>query len=130
MYCVQIRICHEFISIPKPKFLCGDIGRLQYTVASSYVLETHNFHSLAQTSLSLSRLKTHIIEQSHLVKKPLKKIPQRGICPVPCVLHKCTVVFARKCRLFCLCVCGQCRVYYIYHVEFHFRFRRLVSFPV
>ena len=71
--CVQIRICHEFISIPKPKFLCGDIGSLQYTVASSYVLETHNFHSLAQTSLSLSRLQTHIIEQSHLVKKPLKK---------------------------------------------------------
>ena len=39
-------------------------------------------------------------------------------------------VYAWKCRLFCLCAYGQCRVYYIYHVKFHFRFRRLVSFPV
>ena len=27
-----------------------------------------------------------------------------------------------KLRLFCLCALWQCRVYYIYHVEFHFRF--------
>ena len=31
---------------------------------------------------------------------------------------------------FSLWVHGQCRVHHIYHVEFHFRFRRLVSFPV
>ena len=35
-----------------------------------------------------------------------------------------------KCRLFCLCAHGQCRIYYIYHVEFHFWFKCLVSFPV
>ena len=29
-----------------------------------------------------------------------------------------------------LCMHGQCRVHHIYHVEFHFRFRRLLSFPV
>ena len=33
-------------------------------------------------------------------------------------------------RLFCLCAHVQCRVCYVYHVEFHFRFRRLVTFPV
>ena len=33
-------------------------------------------------------------------------------------------------RLFCLCTHVQCRVCYIYHVEFHFRFRGLLSFPV
>ena len=31
------------------------------------------------------------------------------------------VVFKWKCYLFCLFVHGQCRVYYIYHVEFHFQ---------
>ena len=55
------------------------------------------------------------------------KIPQSGICPAPCVLCLFTVVFAWKCRLFCLCRHGQCRVHYIYHVEFHFWFRHLVS---
>ena len=57
-------------------------------------------------------------------------MPQSGICPAPCVLRQCTVVFAWKCHLFCLCAHVQCRVCYIYHVEFHFRFRRLLSFPV
>ena len=38
-----------------------------------------------------------------------EKIPQSGICPAPCVLCQCTVVFA--CRLFCLCTYGQCRAY-------------------
>ena len=59
-----------------------------------------------------------------------KEIPQSGICPAPCALRQCTVVFAWKCCLFCLCTHVQCRVCYIYHVEFHFRFRRLLSFPV
>ena len=40
------------------------------------------------------------------------------------------VVFAWKCRLFCLCSHGQCRVYYIYHVEFHFQFGHLITYPV
>ena len=73
---------------------------------------------------------------------PLEKWPQQWymaernlkissrICPAPCVLRQCTVVFAWKCRLFCLCTHGQCRVYYIYHVEFHFRFVHLITFPV
>ena len=59
-----------------------------------------------------------------------REIPQSGICPAPCVPCLFTVVFAWKCCLFCLCAHGQCRIYYIYHVEFHFRFRHLVSFPV
>ena len=50
------------------------------------------------------------------------RILQSRICPAPCVLL--------QCRLFCLCMYGQYRVCYIHHVEFHFRFRRLVSFPV
>ena len=58
------------------------------------------------------------------------KIPQSGICPAPCALCQCTVVFAWKCCLCCLCAHVQCRVCYIYHVEFHFRFRFLLSFPV
>ena len=53
-----------------------------------------------------------------------------AVCPAPCVLRQCTVVLAWKCRLFCLCAYGQCRVYYISHVEFHFRFGCLVLFPV
>ena len=40
------------------------------------------------------------------------------------------VVFAWKCRLFCLCAHVQCRLCYIYHVEFHFQLRRMLSFPV
>ena len=55
---------------------------------------------------------------------------QWGICSAQCVLRQYTVIFAWKCCLFCQCVPGQCRVYHICHVEFHFRFRRLVSFPV
>ena len=43
-----------------------------------------------------------------------KKIPQSGICPAPCVLRQCTVVFAWKCRLFCLCAYVQCLVCYIF----------------
>ena len=39
-----------------------------------------------------------------------KKIPQSGICPAPCVLCQCTVVFAWKCHRLCLCAHGQCRV--------------------
>ena len=38
----------------------------------------------------------------------------RGICPVPCVLCQCTVVFAFKCRLFPLCAHGPCRMYIIF----------------
>ena len=53
-----------------------------------------------------------------------------AVCPAPCVLRQCRVVFAWKCHLFCLCAHVQCRVCYIYHVEFHFRFRRLLSFAV
>ena len=51
--------------------------------------------------------------------KNAQKIPQSGMCPAPCVLNQCTVVFA---CLFCLCVQGQWRIYYIYPVEFHFWF--------
>ena len=43
------------------------------------------------------------------------------------MLRQCTVVFAWKCRLFCLCVHVQFRVCYIYHVEFHFRFTHRVD---
>ena len=52
--------------------------------------------------------------QINLLGKWVKilKITQSGICPAPCVLSQCTVV------------------YRIYHVEFYFRFSRLVSFPV
>ena len=32
--------------------------------------------------------------------------------------------------LFCLWAHGQCRIYYIYHVECHFRFKHMISFPV
>ena len=32
--------------------------------------------------------------------------------------------------VFSLCAYGQCHVYYIYHVEFHFRFGHLITFPV
>ena len=53
-----------------------------------------------------------------------------AVCPAPCVLCQCTVIFAGKCRLFCLCAHEQCHVCYIYHVEFHFWFRRLVLFTV
>ena len=41
---------------------------------------------------------------------------------VPCVLRQCTVVFAWKCCLFCLCNAA--------YVEFHFQLRCLVSFLV
>ena len=51
-------------------------------------------------------------------------------CPPPCVLRQCTVVFEWKCCLFCLCAHGQCRVYHIYHVEFHFQFGHQITFLV
>ena len=50
--------------------------------------------------------------------KSLAEYVQRPVC------------FAWKCRLFCLCAHEQCRVYYIYHAEFHFRFGHLITFPV
>ena len=40
------------------------------------------------------------------------------------------VVFAWKCRLFFMSAHVQCRVHYIYHVEFYFRFGHLITFPV
>ena len=39
----------------------------------------------------------------------------------------CTSRLFMKCRLFCLWAHEQCRVYYIYHVEFHFQFGQLIS---
>ena len=64
------------------------------------------------------------IRQSGILKSLVEYV-QRHVCflNVQSSLHE-------KCRLFCLCVHVQCRVYYIYHVEFHFRFRHLLSFPV
>ena len=59
-----------------------------------------------------------------------QKIPQSGICPAPCVHRQSTVIFAWKYRIFCLCAHVQCHICYIFHVEFHFRFRRLLSFTV
>ena len=64
------------------------------------------------------------------VVRALPKLTEYRICSAPCVHRQCTVVFAWKCCLFCLCAHGQCRVHHIYHVEIHFRFRRLVSFLV
>ena len=66
----------------------------------------------------------------------LKKIPQSGICLAPRVLCQCTVVFAWKCRLFCLCVPGQCRIIIFIMLNsisgldawYHFRFN--VSYGV
>ena len=43
------------------------------------------------------------------------------------VQHRVCLVIVQS--SFCLCVYGQCRVYYTYHVEFHFRVRRLFQFP-
>ena len=43
-----------------------------------------------------------------------QQILQSRICPAPCVLCQCTVVFAWNCHLFCLCAHWQCRVYYTY----------------
>ena len=63
------------------------------------------------------------------VVKASPKLTEYRICSAPCVHRTCTVVFVWKCCLFCLCAHGQCRVHHIYHVEFHFWFRCLVSFP-
>ena len=42
-----------------------------------------------------------------------REIPQSGICPAPCVPFLFTVVFAWKCRLFCVCAHGQCHIYFV-----------------
>ena len=63
-------------------------------------------------------------QRRYMVERNLK-ISGR-ICPAPCVLCQCTVVFTWKCCLFYLCAHGKCHVH---HVEFHFRFKWLVSFP-
>ena len=44
------------------------------------------------------------------------------------VRHFALVVFACKFCLFCLFAHGQCRIYHIYHVEFHLRFGHLITF--
>ena len=41
-------------------------------------------------------------------------------------LHLCTCVMPRT----FLCAHAQCRVNFIHHVEFYFRFRHLITFPV
>ena len=61
-----------------------------------------------------------------------KKIPQSRICPAPCVLRRCTVVFVWKCRHFCSCTHGQDNAAYIIFIMwnyisgldawYHFRF--------
>ena len=38
---------------------------------------------------------------------PLKNTAEQNICPAPYVLCQCTVVFAWKCHLFCLCAHGK-----------------------
>ena len=62
--------------------------------------------------------------------KKYQEYAQRRVCFVNEKISFALVVFAWKCRLFCLFAHGQCRVYYIYHVEFHFRFEHLITFPV
>ena len=42
----------------------------------------------------------------------------------------CTRCLCMKMSSVCLFAHGQCRVYYIYHVEFHFRCEHLITFPV
>ena len=66
-----------------------------------------------------------------LINKKIYELKNNAKRNISCAMcDSCTVVFVLKCRLFCLCVHGQCRVYYIYHVEFHFWLRHLVWFPV
>ena len=59
------------------------------------------------------------------ISKSLAGYVQRLVCfvNVQSSLHE-NVVFSVCARM------DNGRVYYIYHVEFHFRFRALVSFPV
>ena len=59
------------------------------------------------------------------ISKSLAEYVQRRVCfdNVQSYWHE-NVVF------FCLCAHVQCRVCYIYHVEFHFRFKHLSSCPV
>ena len=35
----------------------------------------------------------------------------------------------QKCHIFCMHAHAQCRVYYIHHMEFYFRFGTLITFP-
>ena len=114
---------------------------------TKFLVVPENFVTKLRTFISWATLfcNQFVLSQKTISTiKATKKIPQsgnmqypicgtelnffffRGIRSALCVLRKCTVVFAFKCRLFSLCAHGQCRVYYIYHVEFHFRFRSLV----
>ena len=93
---------------------------------------------------SILVLETTLI--TRLIRKSLqqKKMPQSGICPAPCGLRQCTsplppLQYICKAMhkssmhenvIFSLCAHGQCHVYYIYHVEFHFRFGHLITFRV
>ena len=54
---------------------------------------------------------------SDFAPSPVEKWPQRRcsrICPAPCVPHHCTVVFAWKCHLFCLCAYMDNAAYIIF----------------
>ena len=80
------------------------------------------------------------IDDYQYVKDTTKRNMSSAVCallmhkflaPTPIYMQSfALVVFAWKFRLFCLWAHGQCHVYYVYQVEFHFRFRRMVSFPV
>ena len=89
----------------------------------------HRKKSKQKNNLLVFALK-HLVHKGWFILATELKTPQSGICSARCVLCQCTVVFAWECHFFCLCAHGQCHVYYIYHVEFHFRFRHLVWFPV
>ena len=126
-----------------------------------YICNTHANQTLQNPPskpLSLTKNQPRQSDQSNPPKETIKqtlsikpdqvkKIPQSGICPAPCVLHQCTSPLPqlqyicktlRKSSLHeyvVFSVCAYMRssvysVYHIYHVEFHFGFGHQITFPV
>ena len=103
----------------------------RFTVSKHFVLADKH---------SLTKIEFCLLAHPHIKQAQLRLcklwsgtvlIFYKSFVPTPIyMLRFALVVFAWKCRLFCLCVHGQCRVYYIYHVEFHFRFKNLLAYPV
>ena len=72
-----------------------------------------------------------VLNSQKITKKCRKaEYVQRRVCFVNVQVRCALVVCTWKCRFFCLCAHRQCRVYYIYHVEFHFRFELRITFPI
>ena len=117
----------------KVNFGCVGLSALAAIHTQSHdvpkIAKNQDFYEQPNSSsctINFLRISKYTYRKMELKRKYRKaEYVQRRVCfvNVQSSLHE-------KGCFFCLCTHVQCRVCYIYHVEFHFRLRVLESFPV